>query len=572
MCENTGKSRCKKLFQEMRKRRQFIKLVDKLKTLLISVIFTGFLYQTLLYRFNPPFLVVFLLFFLAFFTALRWQFLKCFMILLIPMLVTKRGRSAIVGYIFVLTLSGSVANIMRNVEETVACLSCSQEHLKELLQGIIRGLKRPFGDIKQLISRIQDHILVAMKEIEDRLNVFVIFLLVPSIRKAFAWLEDVSKLCQRSYGSPFKMCVDALNRMIAKCEEDLGSASVLCSLHYLMQPLCIPMEVFKFMCIGIKYIGESALNAIEEMAETFSEMIKKMFHFNLEFDSDFDFETTASRNWTEIRQSISKEFRKKTEIFASFVGFMEILSLIFIIWLFYKVFRYQVQYLKRDDYRNCYITREFLDIEAKSEEQGRKLVLPLRGEEEDRYTEMRTFWLIRYERRKLFRSFPFLLLSNIQIFTILFTDFSLHWILAVIRDYEEAHLTPMTSGYTIIEVNGTGPLAEMYRGVVGEFEPMLKGYTTDFRDCLPNPSPPDLQRFRTIIILTVICWAFLLLEPFSLRIQQLVMDSFHPERARKRSAWLHAEILRQRKSFLTIAAQKILHTVKGEENEDSVFR
>ncbi|XP_055691085.1 DC-STAMP domain-containing protein 2 [Lutzomyia longipalpis] len=352
--------------------------------------------------------------------------------------------------------------------------------------------------------------------------------------------------------------------MIEKCKEDYEILGFICNLNYLLQPFCIAMEVLGFICVAIDYVGDSALALIEQLTEEFSKVIKKMFYFYLQYDSDFDFETSSSKNWSQIRQSISQDLKKRTDSFISVVGFMEFLSLIFILWLFYK---YQTQYLRRDNYKNYYITQHFYEIEERNSQLGRDLVLPLRGEENDRFTDLRALWFIRYERSKLLRSFPFLLISNVQILTILFTDYILHWILAAIRDYESQHLPAIASGGTVVKVTGRGSLSTMYKNIAGEFEPFLRGFSIDFRECIPDPSPPNWERFRITIFLIVICWIFLLVEPYSVRAQQYVMDSFHPERARKRSAWLHEEILRRRRSFLAIARQNLMQHSQGKSGE-----
>ncbi|GAB0100619.1 hypothetical protein DMENIID0001_166820 [Sergentomyia squamirostris] len=558
----------------LKKRKLLRNLKNAGKILGASLIFTLFLHEAFIYRFHPPFWVFCLLYILFSFIAFRSRFFKCFIVLLLPTLVSKRGRSAIIGYVLIITLSGSVVNIMKNVEEMVECLSCAQVHIKKIIQGIVRGLKRPFGDIKQMISRIQDHVFTAIKEIEARLRSIrdKIITITTSIRRAFAWLKNVSSVCEEKYGSPYEICLGTLDRMIEKCKKDFPTIGFLCNLHTVLNPLCLPMEIMGILCSAMKYMGDAALTAIEKVTKEFEEKIRKIFYFNMKFDSDFDFNTTTSKNWTQIREEISTELKKKTSIFTSLIGFMEILSLIIILWLFYKVFRYQTQYIKRDDYKNCYITSNFLEIEAINVKNGYDPVLPLRGDESDHYIDLKAFWLNRYERRKLLRSFPFLLLSNIQILTILATDYILHWILETIREYDEANMKPFHSGQTLIKVSGQGPLAGMYGNVVKEFEPVLKGFTADFRDCLPNPNPPDLNQFYLIFLLLVVCWIFLLLEPLSLRLQQVVMDRFHPERARKRAAWLHGEILRRRISFLSLTKQKILQANNGRTDQMGLFR
>lgn len=98
----------------------------------------------------------------------------------------------------------------------------------------------------------------------------IFFSLAGFIRQAFGWLKDISNLCQDTFGSPYEMCIDSLNRMVDQCKEELGIASIVCNVNYILHPLCVPMEILGFMCVAIEFVGESILNIIED-----SECIKR---------------------------------------------------------------------------------------------------------------------------------------------------------------------------------------------------------------------------------------------------------------------------------------------------------
>lgn len=54
-----------------------------------------------------------------------------------------------------------------------------------------------------------------------------------------------------------------------------------------------------------------------------------------------------------------------------------------------------------------------------------------------------------------------------------------------------------------------------------------------------------------------LCWVLAFLEPAGLRLQNLVMCYYYPERARQRAVWLYNHILRSRGSFLKFIRRQL---------------
>jgi len=95
-----------------------------------------------------------------------------------------------------------------------------------------------------------------------------------------------------------------------------------------------------------------------------------------------------------------------------------------------------------------------------------------------------------------------------------------------------------------VHVSGKGYLADLYRSVAKTFTVHVRDLQIDTMACLPDPIPPDLDRYMRIASLVVFCWIIVAIEPYGLRMRQVVMCKYHPDRAKQRAAWLYNHILR----------------------------
>lgn len=57
---------------------------------------------------------------------MHWHNFRCVVLLLLPQLCSKQGRSTLVAYIFLITFSGPAANIIENIGVLTASLSCGE--------------------------------------------------------------------------------------------------------------------------------------------------------------------------------------------------------------------------------------------------------------------------------------------------------------------------------------------------------------------------------------------------------------------------------------------------------------
>lgn len=217
-----------------------------------------------------------------------------------------------------------------------------------------------------------------------------------------------------------------------------------------------------------------------------------------------------------------------------------------------------MKYLTKDSFDNFYISRDFLAIDQHRRGMNREAILPLSRKERNRFISLNSKSLIRKEKLRIARSAVFLFISSIQILGLIAADYCLYWLLATIRyaalRESDIERPPMVT----LEVTGSGIVADMYRGIVGAFEPMVKhGDILDPERCAPDPKIPNYVRYLQISLLLLFCWICIVLEPYGLRVRQIIMRGYYPERARQRATWLYNDILLKRESFFNVVRRQM---------------
>ncbi|KAK3095481.1 hypothetical protein FSP39_015168 [Pinctada imbricata] len=122
-----------------------------------------------------------------------------------------------------------------------------------------------------------------------------------------------------------------------------------------------------------------------------------------------------------------------------------------------------------------------------------------------------------------------------------------------------------------MHVQGDGSLADMYKAMVGMFDPMATGnMTLDTTLCLPNPSPPDYDVYNEIRIIFGLCTFMVIFESYGLRLRHVVAACYYPRRERERAAWLYNHILKMRGGFLKFMRRKIRQQYSTFDNEEKI--
>lgn len=210
----------------------------------------------------------------------------------------------------------------------------------------------------------------------------------------------------------------------------------------------------------------------------------------------------------------------------------------------FRIISYRHKWLTNDRFDNQYITNYLRDIDLVRAKKDQETVLPLNTREKGIYIPLTSLILIKSEKINLAKSAVFLSLTTFKLCIHMMVDYSLYWILNIIRYHGEFSTKKQQINSVGIVVTGDSYSSQLYRNIINAFTPSNDDVQVDSLPCLPNPLSPDFDRYTQILSLIVFCWILALFEPYGLRLRQIVMGHYHPERAKQRAVWLYNHILR----------------------------
>ncbi|XP_070510039.1 DC-STAMP domain-containing protein 2-like [Chironomus tepperi] len=429
---------------------------------------------------------------------------QCIFMLTIPQIVSKRGRMFLIAAAFLIALSGPTKNLIRNGEILAESLSCSQDQVRMALKNLFDAAKEPYKVAKKMVAKLLPVIKRNIERIKGNLLEMKqnIVNVVRSIKKAFLWLENIVNVCNEKEGSPFAKCEAALDESIKSCRDKFGPFSFLCESTNVVKGFCYLLKPIEYFCEMIDFISDDVLQAIE----------KKM-----------------------------KNFIAKVEEMA---------------------IRFHNSYMTSLRYKNIFISNQFLKIDKYRCELGMDQVMPLTHNERKYLIQMTSIKLARYEWRHLLKSTVFLLFSTLHLCGIVMADYSLFWIVTMIRFYgSQGSLASKNAENDVdlmsVNVSGHGIMADFCKELVNVMRPLTHINDVDFVTCLPHGETPNFKKYEAIAMLVASSWIILFFEPYSLRLRNVIMEHYYPKRSDDRVNWLYHEILKKRTGFTKFARKQL---------------
>ncbi|XP_055538451.1 DC-STAMP domain-containing protein 2 [Wyeomyia smithii] len=485
---------------------------------------------------------------------------QCLMLLMIPQILSKRGRAAMIAYVFVLTLNGPARNTVANINVLGRAMTCGQEQLKGAIHDALQAVKVPFVALKRTIGEILSEVEKAFAKVH-RVLIRILRLvkrILNTIKLGYQWLANVVSVCNKKIGTPFERCYQALQSAVEDCRQKIPSMAFLCEVTHVAKVVCYSVKFIDFMCELIDFVSDNIVETIEQKLKDFMENIRNMFYVEVDFDHAFAFQTNASKTFSQITWEIREEINQKSKGLFTLFNIFGIVSSFCFICVIVRSVRYKTKYLTKNAFDNCYLSQEFIAIDERRRRIGRDSLLPLTRRERHRYISLTSCKLTRKEKFRIARSAVFLFVSSVKIVGLVSADYCLYWLLVTVRYAALKQAGIERPPMVTLEVRGFGIVADMYRGIVGAFEPMVQQLDViDAVQCAPEPVEPNLNRYLLICLLLLFCWMATVLEPYGLRTRQIIMRGYFPERARERAVWLYNDILLKRETFVKIARRQL---------------
>ncbi|CAL7950629.1 unnamed protein product [Xylocopa violacea] len=498
--------------------------------------------------------------------------IRCIVFLLLPQFFSKRGRQALMAYAFILALTGPVKNTLHNTGVLSESLTCAQEQLKEAVRTIVDLAKQPFYALREAISKVIKTVKVVVKRIKQTLVAIkrLVLSILRVITSVFQWLGSVINMCNKKLGTPFERCQNVFEGAVADCKAKLGPIfGMVCNITYVVSALCYTVKPLDFICMLVSYIADTVVGVVRSKIKRFTMHMKAMFYVKVKFSHSFHFETNQSRTMADVSTSIATEVRSRTKTLFGFFDWMSFVTSFFFLFIVLRVLRYRYKWLTSDRFDNHYITNDLRTIDFVRARQDKETVLPLNLRERNRYAPLSSVTLIKSERIKLARSVMFLSLATMKLLVYMSIDYSLYWVLDTIQIHGRFQSKVERSNVVTIHVTGDGYLSELYRSIVKAFTPRGKEAEIDTMLCLPDPLPPDYDKYIQIVVLIMFCWLMVFFEPYGLRLRHVVMCQYYPDRAKQRATWLYNHIIRSRGSFLKFARRQLRRKFGLSEGEEA---
>ncbi|XP_026666827.1 DC-STAMP domain-containing protein 2-like [Ceratina calcarata] len=471
--------------------------------------------------------------------------LTCIVFLLLPQFFSKRGRQALMAYAFILALTGPIRNTIHNTAVLSESLACAQEQLREAVKTIVDLAKQPFYALRQAISKIIKTVKVVVKKIKQTLIAIkrLVLSILRVITSVFQWLGSVINMCNKKLGTPYDRCQSVFEGAVADCKAKLGPIlGTVCNITYIVSALCYVVKPLDFICMLVSYIADTVVGVVRNKIKQFTMHVKAMFYVKVKFSHSFHFETNQSKTIEEVSSGIATEIRSRSDKLFGFFDLVSFVTSFFVFFIVLRVLHYRYKWLTNERFDNRYITDNLRTIDLVRARQDKETVLPLNSRERNRYAPLSSIMLIKPEKQKL--------ASNVR--------------------NENCTFKVERPSVVTIHVSGEGYLSELYTSIVKAFTPGGKEAEIDTMLCLPDPIPPDTDKYVQIIVLIFFCWSMAFFEPYGLRLRHIVMSQYYPDRAKQRAAWLYNHILRTRGSFLKFARRQLRRKfglIKSEKTE-----
>ncbi|NXN57903.1 DCST2 protein, partial [Rynchops niger] len=474
-------------------------------------------------------------------------------LLSLPHIFTREGKMLLLLLALGMAVQGPCANILQNFSRAAESLSCGAEltlnQTAERLQRAQEPLLDMLAKIKEISQKakvVGDHARRVFRSLMDSISY-----VAQALRNVWRWLMKVGQVCNRELGSPYTRCLRLFGDAKDKCERTIPFLSFLCYVIIIFRPLCGLAEVWASLSAPLLALAPTPSPArpliTPAALKDALERVRREFEFNISATHHFNISLGASKSLGEVAADIMEGVRQRLEPTRRVLGLFLHFSFCAILYLYLQAVRYRHRYLRDDTFDNIYITRRFVELDLRRAEQGRATVLPLTARECTRYVSPAGIWLSYKECRRYGLQLVAVLRHVLLGVSVILADYSLFWLLDLIRHLMQGEIVARAPVVLGISVNGSGYTSEIFRDVVSAFDVLQQGNVSVLSQrCVVRPVEPDYGTYITMGLLYGVCFFTTVFGSYVARLRRLVCATYYPSREQERTTYLHSTILARR--------------------------
>ncbi|KAM8986514.1 DC-STAMP domain-containing protein 2 [Ara ararauna] len=515
-------------------------------------------------------------------------------LLSLPQIFTKEGKMLMLLLALTMAVQGPCANILHNFSRAAESLACgaelalnqTAERLQRAQEPLINFLSK-IKEIAQEAKAVGDRVRKFFRSIMDAVSH-----VARTLRNVWLWLASVGRVCNEELGSPFNRCLSLFEEAKDNCERAIPFLFFLCYIITAFKPLCglansawvpallrwgqqsgpVPTAgvppwqrwqrpplsaVALVFCIIPQYIQNFIQTNVAAPLNNALDSVRREFEFNISAVHEFDISFNASKSLGEVALDIMEGVSQSLEPTRRVLGLFLNVSFLAILYMYFKALRYRHRYLQDDAFDNIYITRRFRELDQLRAEQGKPTVLPLTARECGRYISpgqprarghpqakplrpepgftslpcAAGLWLSRKEHGQYGLQLVGFLRHMLLGFCIILADYSLFWLLDLIRHQLRGEIVARAPAVVGVSVNGSGYTSEIYRDLVSAFGVLQQGNVSVVSQrCLIQPVEPDYSTYVFMGILYGICLFISVFGNYVARLRRLVCATYYPSR------------------------------------------
>ncbi|KAE8614604.1 hypothetical protein XENTR_v10008236 [Xenopus tropicalis] len=504
----------------------------------------------LLLNYNLYFCIVTTLI-IGFFLSLGMAFyptIRVTVLLMLPHLLSARGKYLIMAFAISLCLKGPVANTADNLLRVTGFVRCGVEVAINKTEDTVLALTKPLLRFADSIKKLAK----GFKKVGDKANEFLDALsfemkhIGRTLHRAWDNLYNLQEICDEFTGAPDKKCFKIFKTGKDKCLNAMGKAGFLCNTVDAVSLIChVPGTPCLVPAIIQRFARSYKSKPVQWMIKNF----KEQFAFNITMNKDFDINFNSSKSLFQAALDVKKEienlvapYREMISMFTYFVFFM-------ILYIYIKALWYRTHYLFDDNFDNIYITRNFVELDVMRGRRGAKTLLPLTYKESKTFVRPASLALTKKE--KVGRGPDMVNIFRILLFACCFMcmDYSVYWILAVANYVLKGDLLVKVSDAPNVRVNGNSFFRETIHSMVDSYNTLYPDKVKSVsQNCLAIPLEPNYSEYRLIAIVLALAFFVCTFGAYIERLKHSICAYYYPFREQQRICFLYNTLMSKRMS------------------------
>ncbi|XP_060602084.1 DC-STAMP domain-containing protein 2-like, partial [Ruditapes philippinarum] len=485
---------------------------------------------------------------LAFFPTCR-----CIMALVFPNFTTGKGRTLLLSVIFAGMLTGPILNITHNGKEIGNSMACVIDLIANQSRILLQQSKEPIRDVakyieqqRQSLENIQNSMFVDFKELRDAIDA----------------LENDFNVVDTSMNKIYEECTSPLKTANEKCIKQ-------CNILILPNPKaeCLTWcRTLTDICSPLK-ISDNFAGVTKDMKDIIGQA-EKYFSPGVKVDGNFEDNGNNSGEISMVQRRIDEKTESSVLTIKTIITTMKYVLSLSLLLMFIQAFLYFKNYMAKDGYDNIYITKEFIELDKKKEENGEESLLPIKKIEKSEYIHTRSLKLTKQELDSCKTGLAHVFIHAFICFVVVLFDFFLYYILNLIQTFGKVEIDLNDKRRLTVDVEGKGFIASFYKEI-------FKGINIDdvfhvhvnLDKCLPNPTSTSGDTVVGFFLLYLLALCFVMFHGYGMRMRRKIAAYFFPEQEASRMEYLHKTIRHKR-----IARQRFLRQEVRSAHKESFMK